>query len=455
MSSIRPAAVAGTFYPEDSAHLRTTVETLLLHAPRPAPDRAPPKALIVPHAGYRYSGPIAASAYACLAAARTVIRRVVLLGPVHRVPVRGLALPGVDALSTPLGVVQVDRDAVEALIDLPQVVTTAAAHAEEHSLEVHLPFLQTVLADFTIVPLAVGDTTPDSVAEVLDRLWGGPETLIVVSSDLSHYLPAASASREDRATAEAILALDPSIDHAHACGATPVNGLIVACRARGLYAELLDLRNSGDTAGDRSRVVGYASFAFWKRGADTVRDANRRRGQTLLEIARATVARQLGLDRTAREDASFLRDPGATFVTLHGVEGQLRGCIGSLEAHRSLLEDVKKNARSAAFLDPRFPPLSLREFDRVTMEVSELSRQVSIDFRDESDLIDQLRPGVDGLVLEADGRRATFLPQVWDGLPTPTEFLAHLRRKAGLPVDHPLSGARVARYTVTHWSEHP
>lgn len=224
-----------------------------------------PKVIIVPHAGYVYSGPVAASAYARLRQAAHRIRRVVLLGPVHRVPIRGLALPEAQALATPLGVIPVDADAMHAIAHLPQVGVSAAAHALEHSLEVQLPFLQRLLGDFSIVPLAVGDATPDEVAEVIDALWGGAETLIVISSDLSHYLSYATACDVDGATAQQILALGPgTLTHEQACGATPVNGLLAVARRRRLRSTLLDLRNSGDTAGPRDQVVGYSAFAFYE-----------------------------------------------------------------------------------------------------------------------------------------------------------------------------------------------
>jgi AmmeMemoRadiSam system protein B len=266
MSDVRPAAVAGMFYPAAPAALAAEVRAHLARAPAsPGASAAVPKALIAPHAGYVYSGPIAAHAYARLAAGRDTIRRVVLFGPTHRVPVRGLALPSAGAFATPLGPVSVDRQAAAAALALPQVCESDAAHAFEHSLEVQLPFLQAVLGDFRIVPFAVGDATPDEVAEVIALLWGGPETLVVVSSDLSHYHRYAEARAIDRATGEAILALSATLDHEQACGATPINGLLLAARRHGLQAELLDLRNSGDTAGDKSRVVGYASFAFAER----------------------------------------------------------------------------------------------------------------------------------------------------------------------------------------------
>ncbi|MDR1934939.1 MAG: AmmeMemoRadiSam system protein B [Candidatus Accumulibacter sp.] len=258
----RPAAVAGMFYPDSPQRLGREVAAMLADAAR-APEDCP-KALIVPHAGYVYSGPVAASAFAMLTRRRDTIRRVVLLGPTHRVAVRGLALPDCEAFATPLGSVPVDLLAADALRDLPQVIVSDPAHRQEHSLEVELPFLQVVLGEFSLLPLAVGEASPDAVAEALDRLWGGPETLIVVSSDLSHYLPYEDARQIDAGTARQIGDLDPMINHYQACGATPVNGLLLAARKRGLQVRRLDLRNSGDTAGDRRKVVGYGAFAFFE-----------------------------------------------------------------------------------------------------------------------------------------------------------------------------------------------
>ncbi len=259
MPTVRQPAVAGMFYPADPRQLAHDVQQMLSEA---QPHELVPKALIVPHAGYIYSGAIAATAYATLRPIDARIRRVVLLGPTHRVAVRGLALPGADAFDTPLGRIALNAEAARAISDLPQVLVSSHAHALEHSLEVQLPFLQSVLGDFTLLPLAVGMTTPEEVAEVLERLWGGEETLIVISSDLSHFLPYASARRVDEETVQTILKLGPTIDHEQACGGTPVNGLIVAARHHGLTPHLLDLRNSGDTAGSQDRVVGYASIAF-------------------------------------------------------------------------------------------------------------------------------------------------------------------------------------------------
>jgi len=449
MSAIRPAAVAGMFYPDDPAELKHVIAGLLANAKL---DAAPPvpKALIVPHAGYIYSGAVAASAYARLGELRGRIRRVVLLGPAHRVWVRGLALPEAERFATPLGEVQLDQAGMQRLAGLPQVSRSAAAHQMEHSLEVQLPFLQQVLGDFQLLPLAVGEATPAEVAEVLEAVWGGDETLIVISSDLSHFLPDALARKVDGGTVDAILALDSHLSHEQACGATPVNGLLLAARRHGLHPVALDVRNSSDTAGDPERVVGYAAFAFAAEADPDQPDTEK--GSTLLKLARNEIAQQFGQAAQVPADIPWLAERGACFVTLTQ-HGELRGCIGTLEAHRPLGLDVRENAVAAAFRDPRFAPLSYAEFDDIRVEVSLLSPTEALVVASEEHALASLRSGVDGVVFEYRHFRSTFLPQVWEQLPEPAEFLAHLKRKAGLPKEFWAEGVRLSRYTVTKWKE--
>lgn len=258
---VRPAAVAGLFYPADPHTLRAQLHTLLSQA-GPVAGQSVPKALIVPHAGYIYSGPIAASAYALLAPLREVIRRVILIGPSHRVAFAGAALPGCSAFATPLGQVEIDSEAVFALARQPGVVFDDRAHVQEHALEVQLPFLQTMLDHFKILPLSLGMIEPQAVADLLETVWGGPETLIVASSDLSHYHAYAEAQTTDQGAVAQILAGSQALKLDQACGATAINALMLAAGRHQLAAHLLDLRNSGDTAGDRTRVVGYAAISF-------------------------------------------------------------------------------------------------------------------------------------------------------------------------------------------------
>jgi hypothetical protein len=448
MPAIRSAAVAGLFYPGDGRKLAHEVDELLATSGEPAPRLGFPKALIVPHAGYLYSGPVAAQAYDELAAARGVVRRVVMLGPVHRVPVRGLAVPSAQAFATPLGTIAVDEQALAAVRDLPQVVQSDAAHALEHSLEVQLPFLQKQLGEFSLVPFAVGEASVAEVAEVIERLWGARETLVVLSTDLSHYHAYEEARRIDGATLSRIAGLATDLDHEEACGATPLNGLLGVARRKGLSPRLLAACNSGDTAGGRDRVVGYSAFAIDEPGgAASLEEA----GPVLLAAARGAIEARL-FGAACGAQAPWLAQPGATFVTLTR-DGALRGCIGSLQASRPLGVDVAENALGAAFRDPRFAPVSADEWPGCRVEVSLLSTPKAVAFADEAELLSQLVAGEDGVILECDGRRATFLPQVWQGLPDKRRFLGELARKAGLPGEVRLTRCKISRYRVAKWKE--
>jgi AmmeMemoRadiSam system protein B/AmmeMemoRadiSam system protein A len=436
------------FYPGDARALASEVEDLLGGVEQPLPRLGYPKALVVPHAGYIYSGAVAARAYDELGAARGAVRRVVLFGPAHRVAVRGLAVPSVAAFATPLGAVRIDEEALRAVRGLPQVVTSDQAHALEHSLEVQLPFLQRMLGDFALAPFAVGMASVQEVAQVIERLWGGPETLVVISTDLSHYHAYETARAVDGATIGRIGAFATDLDHEEACGATPLNGLLFTARKKNLSLRFLSACNSGDTAGGKDRVVGYSSFALHEGGEVSLDAA----GATLLSIARASIEANLSGDDRQAATAPWLAQAGATFVTLTK-DGGLRGCIGSLEAARPLGEDVARNALGAAFRDPRFPALSAAEWPQCRVEVSLLSAPKPLRFADEADLLSQIRAGEDGLILECDGKRGTFLPQVWEDVQDKRRFLAHLLHKAGLPADTRLTRCKVSRYRVCKWKE--
>ena len=265
---IRQAAVAGSFYPADSNELKLMLAQFLKQAEQQPEVAFAPKAIISPHAGYIYSGPVAASAYRSLRTASSLINRVVLLGPSHRVPFQGLASCRASHYATPLGLIPLDQPSLERLENLPQVNVNDAAHIPEHSLEVQLPFLQYVLDEFVLVPLVVGDADETEVAEVLEQLWGDRHTLIVISSDLSHYHDYATAQRLDQQTSRAIEMLTPSaIQYEDACGRNPVNGLLHIAKHRAMHVETVDLRNSGDTAGPHDQVVGYGAYLFFEHQA--------------------------------------------------------------------------------------------------------------------------------------------------------------------------------------------
>lgn len=447
-TAIRAPEVAGRFYPRS----RDACADLLgrcLAAARPSAGVAP-KILVAPHAGWVFSGPIAGTAYAALRPRAAGITRVILLGPAHRVPFRGIATTSAEAWATPLGTVTVDWGALNSVLAMAGVTVLDAAFAEEHSLEVHAPFVQRAFPGAAIVPLLVGDAPAELVSRVVDRLWGGPETLILVSSDLSHFHDQATARRLDDETAASIETLRPDrIDGRGACGHRALAGALDQARRRDLRATALDLRTSADTRGNPERVVGYGAFALEYAEAARLPDADRRQ---LIDAARFGVRFGLQHGRPPKVElggglSSAVIARRACFVTLT-LDGRLRGCIGSMVPHRPLLADAVDNAWKAAFGDRRFPPLTAAELERLDVSISILSTPVAIGFADQGDLVRQLRPDVDGLILQDGDRRGIFLPSVWSGIPQAEAFVNQLKRKAGLPADHWSETLRVLRYTT-------
>jgi AmmeMemoRadiSam system protein B/AmmeMemoRadiSam system protein A len=448
MTVVREPAVAGRFYPTDPEELRATIRSFLAKASPSRTADSLPKAIIAPHAGYVYSGPIAASAYSALNRLRGRVRRVVLFGPAHYVRLRGMALPSADVLQTPLGSVQIDRAACERVLTLPHVVINDSAHAREHSLEVHLPFLQEVLGDFQVVPLAVGEATAEEASSVIELLWGGEETLFVVSSDLSHFHDYETAARVDSETARLIESLETDkLNGERCCGFRPIGGLLESARRRGLSVRNIDLRSSGDTAGSRDRVVGYGAFVL-EEARPRLETAHR---HILLDVAEKSIRGALDEGReipvTPNDYPERLQMPQASFVTLH-VGGRLRGCMGSLEPTEPLVVNVGRNAYAAAFRDPRFSQMTRDELPGLEIHLSLLSPPEQLSFESEAELLALMRPGIDGLTLFEGGRRGTLLPSVWKSVTDTEEFLRHLKRKAGLGPNYWSDTIRVERYTT-------
>ena len=450
----RPAVLAGQFYPADPGTLARMVDDCLAAADN-YPGR--PKAVIAPHAGFVYSGPIAGSAYTAIRWRREQIRRVVILGPCHRVPVRAFAVPSYGAFETPLGTVPVDREGIVAALRLPGVEQRDDAHLPEHCLETQLPFLQRLLDDFTILPVLVGAAAPNATARLLEQLWGGEETLVVISSDFSHFHDYETARRLDTAACHAIEVLEPDrLGDEQACGRHAIRGLLKRAQALDLRATTLDLRNSGDTAGAarRDSVVGYGALAF--EDAATARYGDGAR-QQLLETAAAAIAGGL---RGGEEDGGPpavdttrfpwpLRAIRASFVTLQ-VAGELRGCVGTATAHQPLVADVAASAYRAAFGDRRFEDLSREEFlsldGGLELSISILSRPRPIAAASEAEALEALQPHVDGVILKEGEKGALFLPQVWASLPDPRTFLGRLRLKADLAEDHWSNDVQLFRF---------
>ena len=432
--SLQPASVAGIFYPADPDELAASVDNSLSRA---APLSLAPKAVIAPH--HIYSRDIAASAYRLLAQRNGEIKRVILIGPNHRKAVRGMVLSPADAWETPFGPLPVDIAARDDIARRPEVSVDPAPFINEHSLEVHLPFIHRALGKVEILPILVGPGARDVVSSTLDRLWGGPETAIVLSSDLSHYHDYATCQTKDEQTATAIERLDAQgCDGDRACGRVSIHGLLEQAKQRDLRATAMDVRNSGDTHGPRDRVIGYGAFAFEYAHSAQLDTALR---QFLVRLAREVV-RQSTNNPGAAMPVKFrgavprvLRAQRATFVSLKTKES-LRGFHGSLVPQRSLLDDVVENARKAALDHPRLPPLSPDELEQVNVHISILSTPRRIHAASESELAAALRPDVDGLILREAGKQALFLPSVWEEIHDPLSFVRALKHRCGLPADY-------------------
>jgi len=447
---VREPAVAGLFYPKDKAELTRVIDACLAAAKAEAPP-GELKALVCPHAGYSYSGPVAASAYR-LVAGRDY-RTVVVLAPSHYATVEGAAVSNADVFRTPLGDVPISEKARELAKLRPFVLETRSfvqrpdwapqssrpvpavetADTWEHSDEVQVPFLQRTLKNFKLLPVVFGDVDPRQAALALAKILDD-QTLLVASSDLSHYHRYAEARELDQRCVKAICDLDAAaMERQEACGKTPILTLMHVAKQKGWQARLLDYRNSGDTSGDKSRVVGYAAIAFFAPPATAAAFSPEDR-RFLLELARKTVREVVATGRlpavAVDQLAPKFTEKRGCFVTLTK-RGQLRGCIGHIVAQEPLYQAILDNARNAALEDPRFRPVAAAEVDQLEIEISVLTEPLPLFFGSPDDLLRQLQPNRDGVVLRLGSRSATYLPQVWEQLPDKREFLNSLAGKAG------------------------
>ena len=430
--TVRPPAVAGQFYPADPGLLRKTVQTFLRDASG-VDVQGKFRGLVSPHAGFIYSGIVAAAGYRQIAPST---RTVILLGPSHRVSIKGASIPAVKAYRTPMGDIPLAQLASR-LRQLPLFDTIPEAHRMEHSLEVQLPFLQVMLKDFEIVPILINSGDPKAIAVALAPHIG-EDTLIVASTDLSHYYSYQKAVSLDRICTDAITSADfYRMPMCEACGKQAVLTLMHIAEIKGWKATLIDCKNSGDTAGGRNRVVGYASIAFVDR-KEVATKMNEslpiQDKKALLRLARSAIKARLEKDINVErpKPSAVLEHERGCFVTLNR-NGRLRGCIGTIEPVSSLVECIERNAQRAAFNDPRFPSLSTEELSEIDIEVSILSVPKKLSFKHGDDLKRQLKPNVHGVILSRGMRSSTYLPQVWEQLSDKEQFLRQLCLKGGMP----------------------
>ena len=430
---VRLPAVAGSFYPDDPATLKRIVRKYLTKADgRRVSGRI--RGLVSPHAGYIYSGIVAAAGYSQI---DQKIRTVIVLAPSHHIAFRGASIPeGLTAYRTPLGDVRLSTLAFR-LRHSPGFTSVPQAHEREHAIEVQLPFLQVALEMFEIVPILMGSIDPEMLARAIIPFIG-KNTLIIASSDLSHYYSYNTARRLDRFCNEAIPAIDFSkMALCEACGKLPILTLMHIAKIEGWKGILIEYKNSGDTAGNKDRVVGYASIAFVEDVRSEARRAKIRlkseEREYLLQLARSTITARLA-DKTPRLrelDSPGIKEMRGCFVTIHK-DGHLRGCIGTILPVQPLCQCVKMNALNAAFNDPRFYPLRKDELDSIQLEISVLTVPEVLRFKDSDDLKRKLKPNIHGVILSRGRNRATYLPQVWEQMPTKEEFLESLCRKGAM-----------------------
>ena len=432
--TVHPAQVAGLFYPAEPDRLRALIGDV---AKRAGPDGAvKPKVVVAPHAGIVYSGAVAATAFGPWARRTDPPKRIVIVGPAHRYAFRGLAIHPASRWSTPLGEVAVAKGLYARLVEAKAAAVDPRPFAGEHSLEMHIVMLQALLPEpFEILPILVGAAEPKKVAEALRFVWGGPETVIAVSSDLSHFLDRASAEAIDADTGRRIETLDASaLEARRACGFLPIMGALDIAAERDLRVSGLRLTTSAEVTADESSVVGYGAFALEYAASARLDEADR---ATLLRTvadslrAAARSGEQLPEAPRGLERSPALTSMRASFVTLTE-DGALRGCIGSLTPRNSLIEDAAANAVRAGFADPRFARLGEDELERLHVEVSILSQPRAIPASSAAEVASALEPDRDGLILNDGRRRALFLPSVWRSLPDPRSFVCHLLVKAGI-----------------------
>ena len=457
INTVRDTAVAGLFYPADYYQLESSIKGYLQTSDPVLSKR--PHIIVVPHAGYIYSAKVAAKAYQHLLPFAQEIKKVILVGPAHQVVLKGAALSSATDFKTPLGLVPTDKELTSSLVALPEFKINDKAHKKEHSLEVQLPFLQKTLNRFSIVPIVYGRIEPEKLAAALRPYLLRNDTLLVISADLSHYLDNDAAQAVDSATAQMVASGRPLGEH-QSCGATGINTAMLLAKSAGLRPQLLDMANSGDATGNTDSVVGYASWMFTapetakpelsplEQEVENLSNFARHNRENILNIVSAALqaaasGKHYEPSRDDYPDVMF--DKGAAFITL-SLNGELRGCIGSLLPHRAIAIDLAENSYAAAREDSRFVPLTPDELKKIGYSISLLSGYEPVSFVDEEDLLTKISAGTDGLVLRDGDRQGLFLPSVWKQFPDKKEFLNNLKIKAGLSPSYWSAKVKIVKF---------
>lgn len=431
IKKVKEPSVAGTFYYADKSNLLSQISEFKQNSRNTY--KTPCRAVIVPHAGLVYSGRIA---YEGISQLDKNIKNIFIIAPAHRVAFEGIAVTSYDAWKTPLGVVDINREITNTLKTKFKARVNDEALQPEHAIEIELPIIQSVFegqSDIRIIPILVGKESYNKLYQIISFYYSDPKNGFVISSDLSHYLPDATAKKVDNYTAQLIeTCTTDNFTHELACGATGILGLIEFAKSKGYSLIRVDMSNSGATTFDNQRVVGYGAWFLYEGEKNQFIKENY--SDFILKLCHDAI-KSKSFDISKVAYPQVFSEYGATFVTLEKF-GNLRGCIGSIIAHRPLIEDLVINSQNSAYSDRRFEPVSRGEIKDLKVAVSLLSAPKPMKFKDEADLLNQIRPFVDGIIIKDKNYQAVYLPSVWELIPDKKQFLNSLKVKAGLKENH-------------------
>ncbi len=444
-SLIKPLKFSGSWYSKDPDEINNQVSGFLEKATL---YPVHPKMMVIPHAGLRFSGEIAATGYKIFERDKNNFDRAILIGPSHKHAFKGIAISSAQAFDTPFGALEIDLKGYKALTENPEVSICDEAFANEHCLEMQLPFLKKIKPDLKIIPMIVGDEKPEIVANILEPFLKDEKTFIFISSDLSHFHNYKTARKLDNVTGLSIDKLNPVLQSKNACGHRAINGAIHLAHRHDMRPTTLDLRNSGDTIAPKDRVVGYGVFAFEAFPYALPKEYR----DELYRVANLTIEHGLKKGRKPQiRPETFsrpLRTVRGSFVTLNDKNGHLRGCQGTVGAVVPLVQDISECAYRSAFGDKRFKPMTTEEWKSTSMSLSVMGCLRPLEISSEEDLLTKLKPFEEGLVIQDKGKNAIFLPQVWEGIPDPKLFLTRLKQKAGMKENHWSDSFKAMVFTV-------
>lgn len=443
MNNVKHSSTSGTFHPADKNELELIIDEFLKSAEKYSEYSS--RAIIAPHAGYIYSGQLAAEGFKYL---DKKAKNVFIIAPSHYARIYGFAVPDYDGWETPLGTIEINKNITDELNKNFQAEYSKKGFEREHAIEAQIPFVQSILPDAKIVPIVYGCENYKNITEIIDYYWENPENAFVISSDLSHYYPEREANRIDAYTAQLIEngkinEFEPEL----ACGAVGISALVDFAKEKKYSLIRVGLTNSAKRTGDTSKVVGYGSWFVYD--GEKTQYIKEYFSDYIIRLCKDSILSGFHLGNALpKQHPAVLDEKGACFVTLE-IDGRLRGCIGSIIAHRPLINDIVKNAHAAAFSDPRFSPLTKDEFEKIEINVSILTKPERIEFKSEEDLLEKIVPYKDGIIIRDGEYQAVYLPIVWEQLPDKKLFMASLKEKAGLPANYFSESLQVYRFYTT------